>query len=70
MRTIMIPAKRPGPLPPLPRRPRMASVPPPLPQRVIWIPPREPFNPLEGASDELLDAVVDLIDTPTGPIRR
>lgn len=48
----------------------MASVPPPLPQRVIWIPPREPFNPLEGASDELLDAVVDLIDTPTGPISR
>ncbi len=38
----------------------VATVSQPLP--VIWIPPVEPFNPLEGATDDLIDGLVDHIE--------
>lgn len=31
---------------------------------VVWIPPLEPFNPFEGATDDLIDGLVEHIEAP------
>ena len=74
MRTISIPPTKPPPFGDAPAKWEWPVTPPTAAPRtlpVIWIPPLQPFNPFEGASDDQLDGLFEDLeereDTYIGP---